>query len=152
MTFKNGREAVLFYVKARMNGFVCAGTEYIMEDEGHNLQYDSNILPLSPTYTIIVETLVDLEKIFKDSLSYLEIQFILAWGANSATGEDEFPENPTADEFQALTRRGQAYRYLQILAKIEGGLRKFKYLDHNTADQTRFKAPRRIYNKSQSIM
>jgi hypothetical protein len=155
MMFKSGEDAVLFYVKARAMGFVCAGSEFIMEDEGYGLQYDSNTLPGAPAYTTIVETLVDLEKILKASLSHLEIQFILAWAGNVSIGDDEFPENPTFDEFQAMTKRGQSYRILQILTKVEGGLRQFKYLHQEAAEtflDRRFNNPRRAYKRPLSAM
>lgn len=139
MMFASGREAVLFYVKERMLGFVALGSEYIIESEGFEIQYDSNKIANSASYTVTVETLVDLEKIFKDSLNVMEIQALIAWAINAGPDDPDLNLKSGLTEFQELTKGGKWRRINRMLVKVENGLRRFKYLDLGAKDETRYK-------------
>jgi len=141
MMFASGREAVLFYVKEREMGFVPSGLEYFMEDEGFHLQYDSNTIPGAPHWTETIETLIDLEKVFKASLNELEIHALMAW-ANSDCDDPNLNSKPGLTEYKDLTKTGKWLRIHRMLAKVENGLRKFKYLDPTAMDKTRYKKPK----------
>lgn len=142
VTFSTGKQAILFYVEARMRDFItAAATAQVVKDEGQKLQYDANTLPGPPAWAEITDVLIDIEKIMESCLSPLEIRALLKWAMDEADDESLSPnllndtrpdmrldKHEATKEFSEMSRQGKWYRIWSILIKLEEGLMKFGYM------------------------
>lgn len=132
--FNNGKEAILFYVDARNIGFDFKTPKVSKLDfEGHGTEYDANALVSMPGYTIIVETIIDLEKIMLKTLTHAEIKYLIHWAIYDVEDEtiDPRPEAMRPDKRKDLAELSVKYKkelLLGVIVKFEGGLKKYGYL------------------------
>lgn len=128
MKFKNGQEAVEFYVEAKNNvELENRMTLMIVEDQGHRLQYKNTEKGNNPMWAAIIDTLVDVERMLFKELTRQELVNLMRF---FFFGLEPLPAGvPILDaSFEGISERGKRKRVQTILQKLEAVLYKNHYL------------------------